>query len=80
MLSSLVPLALLYLAALIIPGPNLLLLTHTAASSSRTESCIQMTFGNGTSASASCVTPSASRLLRNISTMSTGRPISASEP
>jgi len=35
MLSSLVSLALLYLAALIIPGPNLLLLTHTAASSSR---------------------------------------------
>jgi threonine efflux protein len=35
MLSSLASLALLYLAALIIPGPNLLLLTHTAASSSR---------------------------------------------
>lgn len=35
MLASLTSLALLYLAALIIPGPNLLLLTHTAASSSR---------------------------------------------
>ena len=35
MLSSLISLALLYLAALIIPGPNLLLLTHTAASASR---------------------------------------------
>lgn len=35
MLTSLASLALLYLAALIIPGPNLLLLTHTAASSSR---------------------------------------------
>ena len=35
MFSSLISLALLYLAALIIPGPNLLLLTHTAASSSR---------------------------------------------
>jgi len=35
MLTSLISLALLYAAALIIPGPNLLLLTHTAASSSR---------------------------------------------
>ncbi len=35
MISSLVTLALLYMAALVIPGPNLLLLTHTAASSSR---------------------------------------------
>ena len=35
MFSSLISLALLYLAALISPGPNLLLLTHTAASSSR---------------------------------------------
>lgn len=35
MLASLTSLALLYLAALIIPGPNLLLLTHTAAASSR---------------------------------------------
>lgn len=35
MLTSLASLALLYLAALIIPGPNLLLLTHTAAASSR---------------------------------------------
>ena len=35
MLSSLISLAVLYLVALIIPGPNLLLLTHTAASSSR---------------------------------------------
>lgn len=35
MFSSLASLALLYLAALIIPGPNLLLLTHTAASASR---------------------------------------------
>ena len=35
MASTLITLSLLYLAALIIPGPNLLLLTHTAASSSR---------------------------------------------
>ena len=35
MLASLASLALLYLAALIIPGPNLLLLTHTAAAASR---------------------------------------------
>jgi threonine/homoserine/homoserine lactone efflux protein len=35
MFSSLASLALLYLAALIIPGPNLLLLTHTAAAASR---------------------------------------------
>ena len=35
MFASLISLALLYLAALIIPGPNLLLLTHTAASASR---------------------------------------------
>lgn len=35
MLTSLASLALLYLAALIIPGPNLLLLTHTAAAASR---------------------------------------------
>lgn len=35
MFASLTSLALLYLAALIIPGPNLLLLTHTAAASSR---------------------------------------------
>lgn len=35
MASTLITLALLYLAALLIPGPNLLLLTHTAASSSR---------------------------------------------
>jgi threonine efflux protein len=35
MTSTLITLAALYLAALIIPGPNLLLLTHTAASSSR---------------------------------------------
>ncbi len=35
MASTLTTLALLYLAALIIPGPNLLLLTHTAASASR---------------------------------------------
>lgn len=35
MASTLITLAALYLAALIIPGPNLLLLTHTAASSSR---------------------------------------------
>lgn len=34
MLTSLASLAALYLAALIIPGPNLLLLTHTAAASS----------------------------------------------
>jgi threonine efflux protein len=34
-LSSLGALALLYLAALLVPGPNLLLLTHTAAASSR---------------------------------------------
>lgn len=35
MAATLTTLALLYLAALIIPGPNLLLLTHTAASTSR---------------------------------------------
>lgn len=35
MAATLSTLALLYLAALIIPGPNLLLLTHTAASASR---------------------------------------------
>ncbi len=35
MLTSLASLALLYLAALIIPGPNLLLLTYTAAAASR---------------------------------------------
>ncbi|MBL8309723.1 MAG: LysE family transporter [Burkholderiales bacterium] len=35
MAATLTTLALLYLAALIIPGPNLLLLTHTAASASR---------------------------------------------
>ena len=35
MTATLTTLALLYLAALIIPGPNLLLLTHTAASASR---------------------------------------------
>lgn len=35
MTSTLATLGALYLAALIIPGPNLLLLTHTAASSSR---------------------------------------------
>ncbi len=34
-MSSLLTLALLYLAALLIPGPNMLLLTHTAASRSR---------------------------------------------
>jgi threonine efflux protein len=34
-LSSLGALALLYLAALLVPGPNLLLLTHTAVASSR---------------------------------------------
>ena len=47
MFSSLISLALLYLAALIIPGPNLLLLTHTAASSSRT-AALGVAFGIAT--------------------------------
>ncbi len=47
MLSSLISLALLYLAALIIPGPNLLLLTHTAASSSR-RAALGVAFGIAT--------------------------------
>ncbi len=47
MLTSLVSLALLYLAALIIPGPNLLLLTHTAAASSR-RSALSVAFGIAT--------------------------------
>lgn len=47
MLTSLASLALLYLAALIIPGPNLLLLTHTAASSSRT-AALGVAFGIAT--------------------------------
>ena len=44
MLTSLASLALLYLAALIIPGPNLLLLTHTAASESR-RAALSVAFG-----------------------------------
>lgn len=44
MLTSLASLALLYLAALIIPGPNLLLLTHTAASASR-RAALSVAFG-----------------------------------
>ncbi len=40
-------LALLYLAALIIPGPNLLLLTHTAAASSR-RAALGVAFGIAT--------------------------------
>ena len=47
MFSSLVSLALLYLAALVIPGPNLLLLTHTAASSSR-RAALGVAFGIAT--------------------------------
>jgi threonine efflux protein len=47
MLASLFSLALLYLAALIIPGPNLLLLTHTAASSSR-RAALGVAFGIAT--------------------------------
>ncbi len=47
MLTSLASLALLYLAALIIPGPNLLLLTHTAASASR-RAAIAVAFGIAT--------------------------------
>ena len=47
MLSSLISLALLYLAALIIPGPNLLLLTHTAASASR-RAALGVAFGIAT--------------------------------
>jgi threonine efflux protein len=47
MVSSLFSLALLYLAALIIPGPNLLLLTHTAASSSR-RAALGVAFGIAT--------------------------------
>ncbi len=47
MVASLVSLALLYLAALIIPGPNLLLLTHTAASSSR-RAALGVAFGIAT--------------------------------
>ena len=47
MFSSLLSLALLYLAALIIPGPNLLLLTHTAASSSR-RAALGVAFGIAT--------------------------------
>ena len=47
MVSSLFSLALLYLAALIIPGPNLLLLTHTAAASSR-RAALGVAFGIAT--------------------------------
>ena len=47
MFSSLIALALLYLAALIIPGPNLLLLTHTAAASSR-RAALGVAFGIAT--------------------------------
>ncbi len=47
MFSSLISLALLYLAALVIPGPNLLLLTHTAASSSR-RAALGVAFGIAT--------------------------------
>lgn len=47
MFASLISLALLYLAALIIPGPNLLLLTHTAASSSR-RAALGVAFGIAT--------------------------------
>ena len=47
MFVSLLSLALLYLAALIIPGPNLLLLTHTAASSSR-RAALGVAFGIAT--------------------------------
>jgi len=47
MLTSLASLALLYLAALIIPGPNLLLLTHTAAAASR-RAALGVAFGIAT--------------------------------
>jgi len=47
MLTSLASLALLYLAALIIPGPNLLLLTHTAAAASR-RAALSVAFGIAT--------------------------------
>ena len=47
MLTSLASLALLYLAALIIPGPNLLLVTHTAASASR-RAALGVAFGIAT--------------------------------
>ncbi len=47
MFASLMSLALLYLAALIIPGPNLLLLTHTAAASSR-RAALGVAFGIAT--------------------------------
>ena len=47
MFSSLASLALLYLAALIIPGPNLLLVTHTAASASR-RAALGVAFGIAT--------------------------------
>ena len=47
MFSNLISLALLYLAALIIPGPNLLLLMHTAASSSR-RAALGVAFGIAT--------------------------------
>ena len=47
MLTSLASLALLYLAALIIPGPNLMLLTHTAAASSRRDA-LGVAFGIAT--------------------------------
>ena len=47
MFSSLASLALLYLAALVIPGPNLLLLTHTAASASR-RAALAVAFGIAT--------------------------------
>ena len=49
MASTLITLAALYLAALIIPGPNLLLLTHTAASSSRRAAlCVALGITTGT--------------------------------
>ena len=47
MFASLISLALLYLAALIVPGPNLLLLTHTAAASSR-RAALGVAFGIAT--------------------------------
>jgi hypothetical protein len=51
-----------------------------AASSLRTESCIQMTLGSGSSASASSVIGPAACELRKISTMSIAPGMSARRP
>src|SRR5690242_12393786 len=52
----------------------------SAAASSRPPSCIQITFGSGESLSASSTTGIRWAVLLKISTISTGCPISASEP